>query len=148
MSNGNATEAAKPVCAVRHPIRDICPTLQEFGHPGDRLADGRWREVHPIPGKPAIDQGSVEPGPPSRKRAIMGQEVHGITERRRLRQTDLERPAKAAAGARACELHAHLASDAVREPRFAWQQGVAIEPGAFEGQKRAIERSWDRGIER
>lgn len=148
MSNGHATETARPVCAVRHPIRDACPSLQGFGHSGAGQAAGSWREVLATPEHPAIDRSATEPGPPSRTRAVTGKEVQRIAELRELRPTDLEGPAKAAAGARMCELRVHPASDAARVPRFAWRRGVAHEPGVFEGRRRAIERSWDGGIER
>lgn len=148
MSNGNARETAKPVCAVRHSIRDICPSLREFGHAGARQAVGPWNEVHADRENPAIDRSPMDPWPPARKRVATGEDIHGITEQRRLRQTDLEGPATAAAGTRTCELHAHLVSNAARVPRAAWQRGVAHEPGVFEGRKRAIKRSRDGGIER
>ena len=148
MSNGNATETAKPLSAGRHPNRDICPSLQGFGRPVAGLAAGRRRDVHFAPANSAIDRRPLDPWPPSRKRVATGEGIQEITERRRLRQTGLEGPAKAASGARMCELHVHLAPDVARVPRAAWQWRVAHEPGAFAGQKRAIEFSRDGGIER
>jgi hypothetical protein len=150
MSNGNATETARPACAVRHPNRDICPSLQWFGRYGARQVAGRWRDVHAVPVNPAIDRSPMDLWQPSRRRVATDEDIHGITERRRLRQTDLEGegPAKAAAGTGVRELHAHLASDAARVRRIAWQRGVAYERGAFQIWKRATERSRDGGIER
>ncbi|MDE0346340.1 MAG: hypothetical protein OXI66_11265 [Boseongicola sp.] len=148
MSSGNATETARSDCAVRHTIRDIRPSLQGFDHFGARGDAGCRREVRATAENPAIDRSPIEPGPPSRKRAVTGKETHGVAERRGLRPTDLEGPATAAAGARMCELRVHLASGAARVPRIARRRGVAHEPGAFEGRRRAIERNWDGGIER
>ena len=148
MSNGNATETAKPVCVVRHPFRDLDLSLQGFGHTGARQAAGSRSDIHATPENPGIDQSPRDPWPPTRKRVATGEDIHGVTERRRLRQTDLEGPAKAAAGTGVRELHAHLASDAARVRRIAWQRGVAHERGAFQIWKKAIERSRDGGIER
>ena len=148
MSNGNATETAKPVCAVRHPFRDLDLSLQGFGHTGARQAAGPRSDIHAAPKNSGIDQSPMDPWPPSRRRVATGEDIHGITDRRRLRQTDLEGPAKAAAGTCMRELHGHLASDAARVRRAAWQRGVAHERGAIQIWKRAIERSRDGGIER
>lgn len=148
MSNGNATETARPVCAVRHPFRDLDPSLQGFGHTDARQAAASRSDIHAAPEHPGIDQSPMDPWPPSRRRVATGEDIHGITDRRRLRQTDLEGPAKAAAGTCMRELHGHLASDAARVRRAAWQRGVAHERGAIQIWKRAIERSRDGGIER